>query len=54
MLSVLHVRTAEWVDKLDQTPGGRVWFNFRETRLTYQKSYLARDCQPGFSVFVAA
>ncbi len=54
MLSVLHVRTAEWVNKLDQTPGRRVWFNFRETRLTYQKSYLARDCQPGFSVFVAA
>ncbi len=42
MLSVLHVKTAEWVNKLDRAPGRQVWFNFRETRLTYQKSYLAR------------
>jgi putative transposase len=42
MLSVLHVKTAGWVNRLDRTPGRQVWFNFRETRLTYQKSYLAR------------
>ena len=42
MLSVLHVKAAAWINKLDQTPGRQVWFNFRETRLTYQKSYLAR------------
>jgi REP-associated tyrosine transposase len=42
MLSVLHVRTAEWVNKLDAAPGRQVWFNFRETRLTHQRSYLAR------------
>jgi len=42
MLSVLHVKTVEWVNKLDRTPDRRVWFNYRETRLTYQKSYLAR------------
>jgi len=42
MLKVLHVKTAEWVNKLDKTPGRKVWHNFRETRLTYQKSYLAR------------
>ncbi|MBU6398690.1 MAG: hypothetical protein KGS61_00095 [Verrucomicrobia bacterium] len=42
MLSVLHVKTGEWVNRLDATPGRKVWFNFRETRLTYQKSYLAR------------
>ena len=42
MLSVLHVKTAKWVNKLDHAPGRQVWFNFRETRLTYQKSYLAR------------
>jgi REP-associated tyrosine transposase len=40
MLSVLH--SADWVNKVDRAPGRRVWFNFRETRLTYQKSYLAR------------
>ena len=42
MLSVLHVKTAEWINKLDHAPGRQVWFNFRETRLTCQKSYLAR------------
>ncbi len=42
MLSVLHVKTAEWVNKLDAAPGRQVWFNFRETKLTHQRSYLAR------------
>ena len=42
MLSVLHVKTAGWVNKLDGQPARQVWFNFWETRLTYQKSYLAR------------
>ncbi len=42
MLGVLHVKTSGWVNKLDQTPGRQVWHNFRETKLTYQKSYLAR------------
>lgn len=42
MLSVLHVKTAGWVNKLDEAPGRQVWFNFRETRLTQQRSYLAR------------
>ena len=42
MLRVLHVKTSEWVNRLDDAPGRQVWFNFRETRLTYQKSYLTR------------
>ena len=42
MLSVLHVKTAEWVNKLDSAPGRQVWFNFWDTRLTHQRSYLAR------------
>ena len=42
MLSTLHVKTAEWVNKLDCTPGRQVWFNYRETRITDEKSYLAR------------
>ena len=41
-ISMLHVKTAEWVNKLDQSPGRQVWFNFRETKLTHQRSYLAR------------
>jgi putative transposase len=42
MLSVLHTKTSGWTNKLDRSPGRQVWFNFRETRLTYQRSYLAR------------
>jgi len=42
MLSVLHVKTAEWLNKLDQAPGRQVWFNFWETKLTQQRSYLTR------------
>jgi putative transposase len=42
MLGVLHVKTAEWVNRLDQVPGRQVWFNYWETRLTYEKSYLTR------------
>ena len=42
MLAVLHTKTSGWVNKLDQTPSRQVWFNFRETRLTHQRSYLTR------------
>jgi putative transposase len=42
MLTALHSKTAIWVNRLDQTAGRKVWHNFWETRLTYEKSYLAR------------
>ena len=42
MLSLLHEKTAKWVNRLDRAPGRKVWFNYRESRLTFQKSYLAR------------
>ena len=42
MLGKLHERTGKWINELDDTPGRKVWFNFRETRLTYHRSYLAR------------
>jgi putative transposase len=42
MLGLLHEKTAKWVNGLDGTPGRQVWHNFRETRLTYQKSYFPR------------
>lgn len=42
MLGLLHEKTAKWINRLDHTPGRQVWHNFRETRLTYEKSYLAR------------
>jgi putative transposase len=42
MLSVLHVKTTKWINKLDRMQSRQVWFNFWETRLTFQRSYLAR------------
>jgi putative transposase len=42
MLSLLHEKTAKWINRLDHVPQRKVWFNYRETRLSYQKSYLAR------------
>jgi putative transposase len=42
MLGLLHTRTAGWINRLDKTAGRKVWHNFWDTRLTYQKSYLAR------------
>jgi putative transposase len=42
MLGRLHEETAKWVNDLDGTPGRKVWHNFYETELTFQKSYFAR------------
>ncbi len=42
MLSLLHEKTAKWVNRLDRAPQRKVWFNYRETRLTHQTSYFAR------------
>jgi putative transposase len=42
MLGLLHEKTAKWINKLDHAPARKVWHNYRETRLTYEKSYLAR------------
>jgi putative transposase len=42
MLTVLHRHTAIWLNRLDKTPRRKVWHNFWDTKLTYQKSYLAR------------
>jgi putative transposase len=42
MLGVLHTKTGGWINRLDRMPGRQVWHNFWDTKLTYQKSYLAR------------
>jgi len=42
MLGLLHEKTAKWVNRLDQAENRKVWHNVWETRLTYQKSYLAQ------------
>jgi putative transposase len=42
MLGLLHEKTAKWLNRLDGAPGRKVWHNYRETRLTFEKSYRAR------------
>lgn len=42
MLGFLHEKTAKWINLLDGIRGRQVWHNFRDTKLTYQGSYLAR------------
>jgi len=42
MLGELHHRTAKWINRLDRSAGRKVWHNFWDTKLTYEKSYYAR------------
>ena len=42
MLGVLHTRTARWINRLDEKPNRKIWHNSWDTKLTYEKSYLAR------------
>ena len=42
MLKSLHSKTAIWLNKKDGTPRRKVWFQYRDTCLTYERSYLAR------------
>jgi REP-associated tyrosine transposase len=41
-LGHLHTVTATEINRLDQELERQVWHNFRETQLTFEKSYLAR------------
>jgi putative transposase len=41
-ISHLHTKTATEINRLDNTPGREVWFNFWDTQLTFEKSYFAR------------
>ncbi len=42
MLTHLHADTAREINKCDGVTDRQVWFNFWDTELTYEKSYLAR------------
>ena len=41
-LKHLHADTARELNRLDGMEGRKVWYNFRDTKLTFEKSYLAR------------
>jgi len=42
MLALLHEKTAKWLLSLEGLSGEQVWYNYWDTRLTFQRSYLAR------------
>jgi putative transposase len=42
MLRAIHSVTAKVVNAEDATPGRQVWFQYRETCLTHEKSHFAR------------
>ncbi|MBM4039140.1 MAG: hypothetical protein FJ290_11570 [Planctomycetes bacterium] len=42
VISELHKETAGALNRMDGARGRQVWFQFWDTRLTYQRSYLAR------------
>ncbi|HEX5839094.1 MAG TPA: transposase [Anaerolineales bacterium] len=42
LIRQLHSITAIELNKWDQTPGRQVWFNYWDTCITYERSYLAR------------
>jgi putative transposase len=42
MIAHLHQETASWTNSEDDQIGRKVWFNYWDTRLTFERSYLAR------------
>jgi len=42
LFNKLHTCASRELNKLDGTPGRKVWFQYWDTHLTFEKSYLAR------------
>lgn len=42
LIAHLHAESAREVNKLDGTPARKVWHNYWDTRLTFERSYLVR------------
>ena len=42
LIQEFHSLTAREVNRLDQTPSRKVWFEYWESRITFEKSFLAR------------
>jgi putative transposase len=41
-LGKLHMKTAQELNRQDAAPGRKVWHQFWDSRITFEKSYLAR------------
>jgi len=42
LIQRVHSITAKYINRLDNTSGRRVWYNYWDTCITYETSYLAR------------
>jgi putative transposase len=42
LVGKLHMTTSKTLNEWDNTPGRKVWFQYWDTRITFEKSYLAR------------
>ena len=42
LISKLHSTTATTLNEFDSQPGRRIWYEFWDSHITYQRSYLAR------------
>lgn len=42
IVTTLHSKTARWINKLDAKPSRKIWHNYRETILSYERSRFAR------------
>lgn len=42
LIKTLHAQTAASLNKEDNTPGRRVWFQYWDSHITYPRSYFAR------------
>jgi putative transposase len=42
LITHLHAQTAILLNSMENSPGRQVWFQYWDTHLTYEKSYLAR------------
>jgi putative transposase len=42
MLKELHQKTAVWINRVDQSPSQKIWHKYWDTKLSFQRSYLAR------------
>jgi putative transposase len=42
VLGKVHMLTSKQANLRDATPGRKIWFNYRDTQLTFEKSWLAR------------
>jgi putative transposase len=42
LIQELHSLTAREINRLDRTPSRKVWFEYWDSRITFEKSYFAR------------